>query len=267
MEVLRYIALGFYLVALLGTLFYFRLHRLDRPTGLALVTVLALFLAWGLQGIELGLAVTGGPAYGRPPDAFELVAWVLAFSFLLVSLSARFFKASPLFLSAILAFIGFSHTIGNRFPLSLEASIQAGAWWGELHILFFSLGFAVLTVTVLIGMLYVTKEWSLKHKRFAAMEGIPPLDSLYVFFRLFLWVGFLLFTGGLLSGGGWSKILYGVYLSSDPKEYLTLVTWLLYAAAVNLQLLPSWRGRRTILLSYVAFALLVTSIVGVSHRI
>jgi ABC-type uncharacterized transport system permease subunit len=157
-----------------------------------------------------------------------------------------------------------SSQFGGRFPI-FAAGITRENNWGLLHLSSSAFSFSLFTVNALVGALYLLKESALKHKRWSLIESVPSLDRLYRFFSVSLWVGFLFLTVGLLAGGGWSKILFGVYLENDAKEIMTLITWSLYALAVNVQLLPRWRGRRTIVFSLMAFILLVISVFGVSH--
>lgn len=259
-------AVVLYFLSFLSAVSYKRIDVGAFRKRLGLFTIGALFLAWTVQGIELGLFLKHGNLLARTPNAFELVAWVIAFSFLLFSMSVRFFRLSNLFIGLILLFFIFSYLYGDHFPLAIGTS-RRGELWGKFHLFSFAMGFAVLTVNFLIGGLYLFKEWGLKHKRWALIEAIPPLDRLYWFFSVLLGTGFLFFTAGLLSGGGWSKILHGVYLSNDPKELITLATWILYAVLINIHRLPYWHGRRSIALSAMAFLTLLASILGVSHHV
>lgn len=252
-----------YAVSLLGYALWWASPK-ERQKTVAALTVLSFFVAWLIQGLGLGLGLSEAKGLFYPNDAFQLTAWAMAFSFLLLSVSARFFKVAGVFMLLVLLFLFLSYRYGDYFPLAPRSGLPAP--WATLHLMFSSLGAAILTISTLIGTVYWIKAYGLKHKQWAVIRNTPPLDRLHRFFTLLLWIGFLCFTAGLFGGGGWSKMLYGVYLRNDAREFLTMLTWFAYAVLVNVQALPRWQGRAGMLLGYLAFLGLVASF-ALSHTL
>ncbi len=222
----------------------------------ALISLFFFFVAWALQGASLSVGLSDR----EPLNIFSFASWCVAFFFLVFSFSTRFFKTLPLFLAAVLALLAFAQW-GKGFFFFLPALDPKahGLWWGHAHLAFIFLSFVAFILSVLVGGAALLKESELKHKRWQAVQALPPLYFLHELWSALLWIGFLFFTAGLLSGSGWSKIRHGVYLENSPKELATLGAWALYAVAVNIRGMANWRGRRAIGFSLFAFLVFLTS--------
>ncbi len=76
-------------------------------------------------------------------------------------------------------------------------------------------------------------------------------------------MGFPLFTAGaLVAGAIWAKKAWGSYWSWDPKEVLSLVVWLVYAAYLHARLVKGFKGRALAIISIVGFLLTLFTIFG-----
>ncbi len=80
--------------------------------------------------------------------------------------------------------------------------------------------------------------------------------------RLLRW-SFLWLTLSMLLGGIWAREAWGRWWGWDPKETWSLVVWLAYLLPLHLGPLPSWRGRRYILLALLSFAGILFLFLGV----
>jgi len=84
-----------------------------------------------------------------------------------------------------------------------------------------------------------------------------------------VWLGFLAFTLGTLSGAVWANESWGRYWSWDPKETSSLVIWCVYAAHLHATRKEGGWGRRwlpvigfaAVLLNYLA----VSAVLGGQH--
>lgn len=259
MQICFYLEHLLYLTAFIASLIYSFGEKEKTRRASGLVTIFTLFLAWLLQGILFALAFSQSGTHTSYITGSGLVIWGIALSFMLLSVSTKLLRTAWIFTGTILIISLFSLKTGTDATLLLDLDPKLRIW-GSIHLSTSFIGFAALLVQALIALLYLLKEYSLKTKRFAMIEGIPPLDRLAYFSDGMLWIGFLLLTAGLLSGGGWSKLLYGRYLTDDPREAMTLLSWIAYAILVNVRSLPRFKGRRVMALSLLAFALLSLSL-------
>ena len=221
MRICLYLDHFLYVTAFIASLVYsFGDKETTRRTS-GLITVLTLFSAWLLQGILFAITFSRSDLNALDIRGPDLVTWGIALAFMLLSVSTKLLRTAWIFTGTILVISLFSFKTGEDVTPYLDLSPKLRIW-GSIHLITSFVSFSALLVQALIAILYLLKEHSLKTKRFAVIEGIPPLDRLSHFSTAILWIGFLLLTAGLLSGGGWSKLLYGRYLTDDPREAMTL---------------------------------------------
>jgi cytochrome c-type biogenesis protein CcsB len=68
----------------------------------------------------------------------------------------------------------------------------------------------------------------------------------------------------ILSGAIWAEVAWGRYWGWDPKETWSLITWLIYLAAVHARRAYGWRGRRAAVLSIIGFLAAIFTYWGVN---
>ncbi len=78
-------------------------------------------------------------------------------------------------------------------------------------------------------------------------------------------LGYLLLTAGIVLGAVWANEAWGSYWSWDPKETWSLITWLVYTAAIHLRRTHRWQGRRMAWLSVLGFAFVLFTYFGVNY--
>ncbi|MDO8519783.1 MAG: cytochrome c biogenesis protein CcsA [Deltaproteobacteria bacterium] len=130
------------------------------------------------------------------------------------------------------------------------------SFWGLLHIVFILLSLAVFLVSLASGVAYLVQESRIKGKG-KWMERLPSLEKLDRIHFKALYVGFVFFTAGIISGGGWSKTIHGVYVTNDPRQLATIALWVFYALLLNLRVPQGWIGRKGILLTTFGFIAMV----------
>jgi ABC-type transport system involved in cytochrome c biogenesis permease subunit len=126
------------------------------------------------------------------------------------------------------------------------------SYWLYIHVSLAALGetfFAIGFVASVIG---------LARRATAAAEAARALDDLA--YRA-ISMGFPLFTAGaLVAGAIWAKQAWGAYWSWDPKEVLSLVVWLVYAAYLHARLVRGMRGNAVAAISIAGFLLTLFTI-------
>jgi cytochrome c-type biogenesis protein CcsB len=143
-------------------------------------------------------------------------------------------------------------------PSALMASI-----WVVIHVVAMLIGYGLLALTFLGGILYLIQENLIRAKRLgAAFKRLPSLSRVDELCQRALVAGFTAFTLGMISGAIYGQVALGSYWRWDPKEVWSLITWLFYAALLHTRLTRGWRGRRGAWLAVIAFGVLMFTFIG-----
>jgi len=148
-------------------------------------------------------------------------------------------------------------------PRQGQLSPHLQSLWLGFHIIAALLGNATFTLAFLGGLLYLLQERQIKSKKFGFFyRRLPSLDTLDALNSYCLTLGFPLFTLGMVTGSLYAQHTLGTFWRWDPKETMTLIAWLLYAALLHERLVKGWRGRRAALMAIGGFVVLVVAFVG-----
>jgi ABC-type transport system involved in cytochrome c biogenesis permease subunit len=144
----------------------------------------------------------------------------------------------------------------------------ATRFWGSVHGVFLLAGAVSTCVAFAAGLMYLVQSNRLKHKRqprFGFM--LPSLEQSERLNRGAITLAFPLLTFGLLIGVVLDLAVRrpaGVPLSwTDPKVVSAALMWLVFAVLLHARFRPALRGRSVMLLTILAFAFLVFTMVGV----
>lgn len=205
-------------------------------------------------------ALPGGLSWGA---YLQLMAWFLVLCGLLgwwrlKNETAALF-AAPLGLIVFL--------MSHRFLITqVKLPESLSIYFYALHIgtLFLSLG--LMALAFVAGLIFLQTEHKIKTK--ARIKGFrqdfPALSMLDTVNAITAFVGFPLYTIGLISGFVWAHPTFGSTISGDPKEIISIVAWLMYALLFHMRLSQGWRGRKPALLAVWLFGLSVFSILVVN---
>lgn len=145
-------------------------------------------------------------------------------------------------------------------PPSLKAPFYA------LHIgaLFLSLGLTAFAFAA--GALFLFLEGRIKSKQrmsgfWQDMPALSILDKINAFTTL---TAFPLYTLGIVAGLIWAKPVFGATVTGDPKEVISIVVWLFFAALFHNRLANGWKGRKPARLAVFIFVLCLFSIIVVN---
>ncbi len=224
------------------------LHRAGRAIlwcGLGLHT-LALASAWWESGVF--------PAAGLR-QSLDVFSWALMAAGLGLNLRLEVMVLGALIapLSALLLMAAEVLPAPAGHPAPLLKSL-----WVTVHVIAMLLGYGLLAVTFLGGVLYLVQDRQLRIKNLGPVfKRLPSLSRLDQLCQGALLSGFTLMTVGLILGAVYAQLSRGAYWSWDPKEVWALITWLMYAALLHTRLVSGWRGRRGAWLATAAFACLL----------
>ena len=202
-----------------------------------------------------------GNAIGRCPitnlfEVFIFLAWSIVLIYMLVGPAYRLslmgaFTAPLVFGIQVLALvtpIDVAHT--TRMPANP---------WLEFHASMSMIAYGAFALACVAGLMYLVQERQLKTRQLhSVFHHLPPLHDLFTAITRLLWLGFLLFTAGLISG----------FFTGEPLPILKMtcavVVWLLYGAILHGRHLRRLAPRRVAALCIVAFSAAVTVLWGIT---
>jgi cytochrome c-type biogenesis protein CcsB len=137
--------------------------------------------------------------------------------------------------------------------------------WLAFHILAVFAGEAFFALACIVGILYLIQEDAIKKKRRGFFfNRLPSLDKLDASGYASIVAGFTLLSIGLVTGFVYAKVVWGRFLSWDPKEIWSAITWLTYAALIHERLTVGWRGRKSAVMAIIGFAVVLFTFFGVN---
>ncbi|MBF0104361.1 MAG: cytochrome c biogenesis protein CcsA [Deltaproteobacteria bacterium] len=197
-------------------------------------------------------------------EYFQLSSLFLAILFIVLCFSKRFYGSGPFFITLIVVFCLLSFSLHTPSMLS---QLTRGSGYLLLHMVFLFLSLVVFSVSFVVAIMFLLSEWQIKQKRLKGITArFPPLQVLdHVHYRS-LYTGFVLFTLVIITGAGFAKIKTGHYISADLKQVLGIVSWLFFAALLNLRAGKGLSGHRGVVLSLIGcVSIIISFILGFSR--
>ena len=249
-----------YLIGTVGYLVYlFRdLEQLHRISW-SILLVGALF-----HGAALVMRTAG--AGHLPADTIQeslcLFAWVFVVTYLILQIWLQLRILGSFVSPLAVVFMLSSSLLPSQIMLKSEF-IKSG--WVIVHVASIFLANALFTLAFSLGVMYLLQERHIKKKNFGFLyERLPSLERLDSIAHYCLMCGFPLMTAGLITGFAYAAVVWHSPWNWDPKEILSLVTWIIYAVLVHERLAVGWRGRRAAWLSILGFSAILLTFVGAS---
>lgn len=184
-------------------------------------------------------------------ESSQLMSLVVILIYIGFSLKYRFVSMGLFLLPASLVFyiLSLTHVVAFNYPGHFLSNP-----WAFIHLVFIFMALGIFLVSFVTGFLYLAQEYQIKNKHLDSIfERFPSLATLDQIHYKALYLGFILFTFGLITGGGWAKSIYGVYITGDKKQIISLLIWIFFALILNFRVSQGWIGRKGILLSSVGF--------------
>ncbi|CAB4875058.1 c-type cytochrome biogenesis protein CcsB [Rhodococcus sp. IEGM 1401] len=228
-------------------------ERLGR-TGLALV-MLALTL-------HIGSIVLRGIATGRPPwgNMYEFVSVTCAAGILagLIVLRSEQLRTLWLFVlvpTLILLFIAGTVLYANAAPV--VPALQS--YWLPVHVSVVSLGSGVFLISgaastlFLIRIRYPNNNAVPDSRVGRIVARLPSAHSLDVLAYKTTIFAFPLFGIGVILGAIWAEAAWGRFWGWDPKETVSFIAWIIYAAYLHARATSGWRDTRAAWINIAGF--------------
>jgi cytochrome c-type biogenesis protein CcsB len=247
-----------YLSSTIGYLIYlFRERDAIHLVSWLVMLVGALFHAGAIviRSVSIGqLAITTGQ------EALSLFAWVFVVTYLILQ-SRLQLRILGSFVSPLAVIFMLSSSLLPAHIMPKSELFKSG--WVILHVGSLFLANALFALAFSLGIMYLLQESYIKTKNFGFLyPRLPSLKTLDSVAHYCLLAGFPLMTGGLVTGFAYAAIVWHSPWNWDPKEILSLVTWVIYAVLVHERLAVGMRGRRAAWLAIVGFSTILLTFLG-----
>ena len=221
-------------------------------------------------GLLLGIAVLAWHAIDRQEwvplgDNFDTLVWL---GMLLGLFVVYLQRAKPLVgldwfvMPVVVLLFACAAVFGKAKP---HEYVTSSLLW--MHRVTAYLGFVAFAISAAAGVMYLIANRRLRAKTRTAGPNFGSLERLEHITFLAVTTGFALLTIGLLTGlarihhEGNGRL--GPHWFTSPKVLLTFAVWVVYALVLHSPINPSFRGRRTAMLSILGFVLMVGTLVAV----
>ena len=136
------------------------------------------------------------------------------------------------------------------------------SYWLPIHVSVVSLGSGVFLVAGVASILFL-----LKMSRFGAPDAqgalarivakLPDAQTLdRIAYRTTIF-GFPIFGFGVIFGAIWAEEAWGRYWGWDPKETVSFIAWVVYAAYLHARSTAGWRDKKAAWINVVGFVAMV----------
>lgn len=191
------------------------------------------------------------PLVGLGP-ASSTLAFLIGAVALAASLRSDSRAATLFLLPPLLLLLGEALLVGVA-PAEPRTTFR-GPWF-VAHVGAVFAGYAGLLLASAASAMYLLQFRALKRKRFgSAFRFFPSLESLDDLNRRGLYLGFPVFTLGLVAGWSWTLTYGGTGMAlENPQVLLGIVTWIAYLAAIVVRLRAAGRGQGAAVAGTLAF--------------
>ncbi len=222
-------------------------------------------VAFVLQSVLLGIHFyrVGYPFIVEDEAAYLFTAWTIALVFLLIQLKSRLSILGALVLPGISTFYLLALFSRKTY---IDDTPGLASPWASVHIMLSFLALAIFSLSFILAIVFIFQEFQLKYKVLPKVFlRLPNLEILETAHAKALSVGFILLTGGIITGAGWAKSVTGFYFFEDARQLWSIAAWLIYALFLQARFTSGLRGRRGVLLSLLGFVVVLFTFLGVEH--
>lgn len=225
--------------------------------GLALVYV-------GI-GLLLACIVLRGLATMRAPwgNMYEFINLTCLSGLIAAAVVLRRPQHRPLWVFVLLPVL-ILLTISGRWLYATAAPVMPAlqSYWLPIHVSVVSLGSGVFLVAGVASMLFLLKMS--KYGRPEAtgtlariVEKLPDAQTLDRIAYCTTIFAFPVFGFGVIFGAIWAEEAWGRYWGWDPKETVSFIAWVVYAAYLHARSTAGWRDKKAAWINVAGFVAMV----------
>ncbi|NMO03916.1 c-type cytochrome biogenesis protein CcsB [Gordonia sp. TBRC 11910] len=163
--------------------------------------------------------------------------------------------------------------IGGRWLYTQAAPVVPAlkSYWLAIHVSIISISSGVLLVSGVASLLYLVKmRWggdaaaSSRNALQRIVDAIPSAQALDRVAYKSVVFGFPLFGLGVICGAIWAESAWGRFWGWDPKETVSFIAWVIYAAYLHARATAGWRNRAAAWINVAGFATLVFNLFAIN---
>jgi len=163
----------------------------------------------------------------------------------------KWFIGYTLGMAILFLFLNYLHP--ENFDKTLMPALQS--IWFVPHVILFIFSYSIFAASAIsacngLVQIYIKKK--------PANKTLDLADN-------FVYLGFALFTLGMLFGALWAKEAWGHYWSWDPKETWAFITWMIYINYLHYRRFQPQHIRAHLWILFVGFLVLLTCWFGVNY--
>ncbi|SOJ53277.1 Cytochrome c biogenesis protein CcsA [Mycobacterium simulans] len=155
-------------------------------------------------------------------------------------------------------------TVSGRWLYANAAPVMPAlqSYWLPIHVSVVSLGSGVFLVAGIASILFLLRTSGLgdpdTQRRLARMvQRFPDAQTLdRIAYRTTIFA-FPVFGFGVIFGAIWAEEAWGRYWGWDPKETVSFVAWVVYAAYLHARSTAGWRDRKAAWINVAGFVAMV----------
>jgi cytochrome c-type biogenesis protein CcsB len=153
-------------------------------------------------------------------------------------------------------------TVSGRWLYTNAAPVMPAlqSYWLPIHVSVVSLGSGVFLVAGVASILFLLKMSPLadRDNGFGRMiRRLPDGQTLdRIAYRTTIFA-FPIFGFGVIFGAIWAEEAWGRYWGWDPKETVSFIAWVVYAAYLHARSTAGWRDRKAAWINVVGFVAMV----------
>jgi ABC-type transport system involved in cytochrome c biogenesis permease subunit len=201
-------------------------------------------------------------AFDHPPitSVFEIMtmlAFSIAIGYTYIELRTR---ASTTGFFILLLALGFQSVSSVFIKNITDIPVYLHSLVLGFHVSAALLGYTAISLSAVYGFLYLMLYHEIKSSRFGLIYNrLPNLEMLETMSHKAEVFGFLALSVAIVIGLLWLPRVFTEFSYWDPKLVGSLVIWFLYAVGLGAKKRLGWQGRKTMIISLVAFGFVFLS--------
>ncbi len=124
------------------------------------------------------------------------------------------------------------------------------SYWLPIHVTIVSTGSGVMLVSGVASVLFLLTRYRPELGLVKRLPDARTLDRLAYQTAI---VGFPLFGAGVILGAIWAESAWGRFWGWDPKETMSFITWVVYAAYLHARATSGWRDTKAAWINVAGF--------------